>query len=82
MEKGGFVKVKSITVGYTLPQKVLQKLRISSLRCYVSVQNPFLFTKYSGIDPEVTLKTPLASGIDWGYYPNGRNYMLGLNFSF
>lgn len=82
VEKGGFVKVKSITVGYTLPQKVLQRLRISSLRCYVSVQNPFLFTKYSGIDPEVTLKTPLASGIDWGYYPNGRNYMLGLNFSF
>ena len=82
VEKGDFVKVKSITVGYTLPQKVLQKLRVSSLRCYVSVQNPFLFTGYSGIDPEVTLKTPLASGIDWGYYPNGRNYMLGLNFSF
>lgn len=82
VEKGGFVKVKSITVGYTLPQKALQKLRVSSLRCYVSVQNPFMFTGYSGIDPEVTLKTPLASGIDWGYYPNGRNYMLGLNFSF
>ena len=82
VEKGGFLKVKSITVGYTLPKKALQKLRVNSLRCYASIQNPFLITKYSGMDPEVTLKNPLTSGIDWGYYPNGRNYMIGLDFSF
>lgn len=82
VEKGDFVKVKSITIGYSLPKKILQKLDITSMRWYVSVQNPFLFTGYSGIDPEVTLKTPLASGIDWGYYPNGRNYLLGLSLSF
>ena len=82
VEKGGFLKVKSITVGYTLPKKALQKLRVNSLRCYASIQNPFLITKYSGMDPEVTLKNPLISGIDWGYYPNGRNYMVGLDFSF
>lgn len=82
VEKGDFVKVKSITVGYSLPEKILQKFDIASMRWYVSVQNPFLFTGYSGIDPEVTLKTPLASGIDWGYYPNGRNYLLGLSLSF
>ena len=57
-------------------------MRVNSLRCYASIQNPFLITKYSGMDPEVTLKNPLTSGIDWGYYPNGRNYMIGLDFSF
>ena len=82
VEKGDFVKVKSITIGYSLPTSLLQKATIKKLRIYVSLQNPFLFTKYSGIDPEVTLKTPLTSGIDWGYYPNGRNYLVGLNFGF
>ncbi|MEG1587681.1 MAG: SusC/RagA family TonB-linked outer membrane protein, partial [Bacteroidales bacterium] len=74
VEKGDFVKVKSITLGYTLPQSVLQKAKINNLRVYASVQNPFVFTGYSGLDPEVTLKSPLTSGIDWGYYPNGRNF--------
>ena len=82
VEKGDFVKVKSITLGYSLSNTTLSKAGISKLRVYASIQNPFLFTGYSGIDPEVTLKSPLTSGIDWGYYPNGRNYMLGFNFSF
>lgn len=82
VEKGDFVKVKSITLGYSLPSSLLQKATIKKLRIYVSLQNPFLFTGYSGIDPEVTLKTPLTSGIDWGYYPNGRNYLIGLNLAF
>lgn len=82
VEKGDFVKVKSITLGYNLPQSALKRMKISSLRVYASVQNPFLFTSYSGIDPEVSLKSPLTSGIDYGYYPNGRNYLIGLNFGF
>lgn len=82
VEKGDFVKVKSITLGYSLSNTILSKAGISKLRVYASIQNPFLFTGYSGIDPEVTLKSPLTSGIDWGYYPNGRNYLFGLNFAF
>ena len=82
VEKGDFVKVKSITLGYSLSNTTLSKAGISKLRVYASIQNPFLFTGYSGIDPEVTLKSPLTSGIDWGYYPNGRNYLIGLNFAF
>lgn len=82
VEKGDFVKVKSITLGYSLSNALLSKTGISKLRIYASIQNPFLFTGYSGIDPEVTLKSPLTSGIDWGYYPNGRNYLIGLNFAF
>ncbi len=82
VEKGDFIKVKSITLGYTLPQSVLRKLQIANFRVYGSVQNPFLITSYSGIDPEVTLKDPLKPGIDYGYYPNGRNYLIGVNFQF
>ena len=82
VEKGDFVKVKSITLGYNFPEKILKRAKISTLRVYASIQNPFLFTGYSGIDPEVTLKSPLTSGIDYGYYPNGRNYLIGLNFGF
>jgi len=82
VEKGDFVKVKSITLGYTLPQSLLKKADIEKLRFYVSFQNPFLFTSYSGTDPEVCLRTPLTSGIDWAYYPNGRNYLIGMNLTF
>lgn len=82
VENGSFVKVKSITLGYTLPVSVCARLGISSLRVYASVQNPFIFTSYSGLDPEATLGSPLISGVDWGNYPNSRNYMIGVNFSF
>lgn len=82
VEKGDFVKVKSITLGYNIPRQLCQKWRISSLRVYGSVQNPFTITSYDGLDPESTLGTPLTQGIDWGAYPNSRNVIVGLNFSF
>lgn len=82
LEKGDYVKIKNITLGYTLPKRAIQKLHISNLRVYVSLQNPFLISSYSGLDPEVALKSPLTPGIDYGYYPNGRNYLLGLNLAF
>lgn len=82
VEKGDFVKIKSITLGYSLPKSLLDKATLSNLRVYVSVQNPFMITGYSGMDPETTLKTPLTSGIDWGYYPNGRDILVGLNLTF
>jgi len=82
VEKGDFIKVKSITLGYSLPLPVCRSLHINNLRLYASIQNPFMITSYDGLDPESTLGTPLTQGVDWGSYPNGRNYMFGLNFSF
>lgn len=82
VEKGDFVKVKSITLGYTLSSQLLKKLNLTTIRVYGSVQNPFLITSYSGMDPEVALKSPLTSGIDYGYYPNDRNYVIGLKLAF
>ncbi len=82
VENGSFVKMKSITLGYTIPERICHNWSISSLRVYVSIQNPFHITSYSGLDPESTLGDPLIQGVDWGNYPNSRNYLIGLNFSF
>ena len=82
VENGSFVKMKSITLGYTVPDRVCKELGITNLRVYASVQNPFHITGYSGLDPESTLGDPLIQGVDWGNYPNSRNYLIGLNFAF
>lgn len=82
VEKGDFIKVKSITLGYTLPVRMCQTIGLASLRIYGSVQNPFHITTYTGLDPEATMGSPLTQGVDWGAYPNSRNYLIGLNFSF
>lgn len=82
VENGSFIKMKSITLGYTLPDVACKSLGINNLRVYASVQNPFHITKYSGLDPEAAMGTPLTQGVDWGAYPNSRDYLIGLNFSF
>lgn len=82
IENGSFVKIKSITLGYNLPKNFCSKCNINNLRVYASVQNPFHISGYSGLDPESALGNALTQGADWGAYPNGRNYLFGLNFSF
>lgn len=82
VENGSFIKMKSITLGYTLPDQICKNININNLRVYLSIQNPFHITGYSGLDPESTLGDPLIQGVDWGNYPNSRNYLIGLNFSF
>lgn len=82
VENGSFVKVKSITLGYNLPESICKNIHINAFRLYASVQNPFHFSGYSGLDPEAALGTALTQGADWGVYPNGRNFLFGINLSF
>lgn len=82
VENGSFIKMKSITLGYSLSETTCKALGINNLRIYASIQNPFHITSYSGLDPEATMGSPLIQGVDWGAYPNSRNYLIGLNFSF
>lgn len=82
IENGSFVKVKSITLGYNLPEVVCKNIGINTFRLYASVQNPFHFSGYSGLDPEAALGSALTQGADWGAYPNGRNFLFGINLSF
>ncbi len=84
VEDGSFLRVKSITLGYSLPKEVLQRAGLSALRIYVSSQNLFTFTNYSGLDPEVNRygQNTLQQGIDYGSYPVSKSYLVGLNLTF
>ncbi len=77
VENGSYLRIKNITLGYTLPKSISQKAKLSTARVYVSCQNLYTFTKYSGFDPEVT-----AAGIDFNLYPVTRTLSAGINLVF
>lgn len=84
IEKGTYLSINNITLGYTLPQNVLSKMRLTSLRYYLSVQNAFLLTKYHGWNPEANTGGINATqqGVDETGYPMARTIAMGLNLSF
>lgn len=82
VEDGSYLRIKSIQVGYTLPTNLTDAMRINSLRIWGGAYNLFTFTKYSGLDPEIGSSSPLNMGVDQGYYPLSKSWMLGLNLSF
>lgn len=84
IEDGSFLKLKNLSIGYTLPASLLNRFAISKLRVYVSSQNLFVITKYTGIDPEIGLQGGSATqnGVDNGTYPSSRYFTVGLNVSF
>jgi len=79
LEDGSYLRLKNLSIGYTIPQKYLSKVRLSDsrFRIYVSGENLLTFTKYTGFDPEVT-----NSGVDGGTYPIARVISGGVNISF
>lgn len=84
VEDGSYLRIQNLTLGYTLPQSLVSKAKISRLKVYGSVQNLFTFTNYSGYDPEIGSfnQNVLLSGIDNGRYPSPRIYSLGINLEF
>lgn len=83
IEDGSYLRIKNITLGYTLPQTWLSHVGINRARIYFSTQNPFTFTKYSGYNPEVNMKgNSLTPGIDYGTYPLSKSFIFGLNLTF
>lgn len=83
MEDGDYLKIKNITIGFDF-KKFFPKIPFGQLRVYFSAQNLYTFTGYSGMDPEIGYGSDYgwASGIDLGYYPSARTYMIGLNIKF
>uniref|UniRef100_UPI0028E7864F SusC/RagA family TonB-linked outer membrane protein n=1 Tax=Capnocytophaga sputigena TaxID=1019 RepID=UPI0028E7864F len=77
VEDGSYLRIKNVTLGYTLPKEVTQKFHTDMLRIYLSCQNLYTFTKYSGMDPEVG-----TGGVDGGTYPVTRTISFGLNVQF
>jgi len=90
LESGSYLKLKNIQLGYNLTSAALARLRISSMHFFASVQNVFTITKYSGMDPEMTISAdaassndgPKALNIDWGTYPSARTITVGANIIF
>ncbi len=82
LENGSYLRLKNIQLGYTLPFKVSSKIKMQRLRFYMSVQNVFTLTRYSGYDPEVSSNTLFSRGVDMNSYPNARIYTMGLNVTF
>jgi len=78
VEDGSFLRCKTISLGYTFSDNLLQKARIQSLRVYVNVSNAFLITKYKGMDPEIGSWNPLNAGYDNGFYPQPRVFTIGV----
>ncbi len=91
VEKGSYLRLKSLTLGYTIPKQILEKWKINKLRFYVTGENLLTFTKYSGLDPEVsmyggtnqaTVSSNMSPGIDFGTSPQARTFVVGLNLTF
>ena len=82
IEDGSFLRCSDVTLGYTLPKKLTQKIGVSKARFYVSASNLFIITNYSGYDPEVDIQTGLACGIDYNRYPRSRTFTFGTNITF
>ena len=84
IEDGDYLKIKNITVGFDF-KKAFKKIPLQQLRLYFTAQNVFTFTGYSGMDPEIGYSGDSyswSSGIDLGFYPSARTYMVGLNVKF
>ncbi|MCK0131400.1 TonB-dependent receptor [Flavobacteriaceae bacterium F08102] len=84
LEDGSYIRLKNINLSYDLPQKWLQKNFINSLSIYVQANNVLTFTKYSGLDPEVSAfgSSALLSGYDELTMPQSKSYSVGLNIGF
>ena len=83
IEDGSFLRLKTVSLGYRLPNAWLKKINIKSLRVYASAQNLITWTRYSGPDPEVSTRpTALTPSFDWSPYPRPRTLTLGVDISF
>ena len=84
VEDGSFIRLNTLTLGYTLPKKMASAINISNLRLYATGYNVFCLTNYTGFDPEVSTRrqTALTPGVDYSAYPKSRQFVLGLNLTF
>ena len=77
LEDGSYIRLKNIQLNYTIPSQVCEKVKLSRCMIYAQVQNPFVWTKFSGLDPETR-----SNGIYYYDYPKQRLFLMGVNLSF
>lgn len=82
LENGNFLRLRQLQIGYTLPKQLMNKIKVDKLRFYVSCDNLFTITNYSGIDPEFSRSSVLDNGIDKLIYPFTKSYTVGVQLTF
>ena len=84
VEKADFLRLNTLTLGYTLPENLTKRAGISSLRFYATAYNVFTITGYTGFDPEADCirRTALTPSVDYSGYPKSRQFVIGLNLNF
>ena len=82
VEDGSYLRLKNLTVGYTLPTHISRKIGLSHLRVYVTAENLFTCTGYSGYDPEVSFWNRLIHGLDYTNYPRARSVFFGVSIKY
>lgn len=88
IEDGSFLRLNNITLGYTLPKSLTKKFAVERLRVYTTVYNVYVWTDYTGYDPEVDTGSNMSTttlpmpGLDFGSYPKARTFTFGVNLSF
>jgi hypothetical protein len=84
VEDGSYLRLNTLSVGYSIPAAIVKKVHIQNLRIYTSASNVFVLTNYSGFDPEVSSRrnTVLTPGLDYSAYPKSRQLLFGVNLTF
>ncbi|MNL49268.1 TonB dependent receptor [compost metagenome] len=83
IEDGSFLRLKTVSLGYNVPKTLLDKIKVKGARIFVSGQNLYTWTKYTGLDPEVsTYNSVLTGGFDYSGYPRARIVAFGANVTF
>jgi TonB-dependent starch-binding outer membrane protein SusC len=88
IEDGSYLRVKNVQLGVNLPQRLTQRIGLSNLKVYAAAHNLFTFTKYTGMDPEISMDNrfyatnPLVQGVDRGNYPAAQTIITGIEISF
>lgn len=83
IEDGSFLRLKTVTLGYTFPKAMIAKAHLSNVRLYLAAQNLWTWTSYSGYDPEVSVRnSALTPGLDFSSYPRAYTVSFGVNLGF
>ena len=83
VQDASFIRIRNITVGYNFSKELMSKIGLSGFRIYCSAQNPFIFTNYTGYNPESSnARSPLDAGVDYGNYPTSKSLVVGINANF
>jgi hypothetical protein len=87
VEDGSYLRLNTATIGYTIPTRLISRFKMSQFRVYVTGYNLWLWTNYSGYDPEVSTTrsnsyAALTPGIDYSSYPRSRSFTFGVNITF